>query len=60
MVLSFHIINSQVFPPSVDHIPVLFQFISWLNLNLGIDTCFYNGMDKVLRYNGVSHNIFSA
>ena len=25
-------------------IPVLSQFIAWLNLDLGIETCFYNGM----------------
>ena len=25
-------------------IPVLSQFISWLNLDLGIETCFYHGM----------------
>ena len=39
------VLSAQVFPSSVDHKPVLFQFISWLNLNLGIRTCFYNGMD---------------
>ena len=40
-----HVLSAQVFPSTVDHKPVLFQFISWLNLNLGIRTCFYNGMD---------------
>ena len=25
-------------------VPVLSQFIAWLNLDLGIETCFYNGM----------------
>ena len=39
------VLSAQVFPSSVDHKPVLFQFISWLNLNLGIRTCFNNGMD---------------
>ena len=27
-------------------IPFLSQFISWLNLDLGIQTCFYDGMDS--------------
>ena len=27
-------------------IPFLSQFISWINLDLGIETCFYNGMDS--------------
>ena len=27
------------------NIPVLNQFISWLNLDLGIQTCFFNGLD---------------
>ena len=26
-------------------IPVLSQFIAWLNLDLGIETCFFNGLD---------------
>ena len=26
-------------------IPVLNQFIAWLNLDLGIETCFFNGLD---------------
>ena len=36
-------INEKVFFPNG---PVLFlsQFISWLNLDLGIETCFYNGL----------------
>lgn len=40
-----HVLSTQVFPDSVDHKPVLFQFISWLNFSLGIQTCFYNSMD---------------
>ena len=39
------VLNSQVFPHHVHRVPVLFQFVSWFNLNLGIPTCFYNGMD---------------
>ena len=31
------------FPPGVTN--VLTIFIAWLNLDLGIETCFYNGMD---------------
>uniref|UniRef100_A0A1X7ULR9 Uncharacterized protein n=1 Tax=Amphimedon queenslandica TaxID=400682 RepID=A0A1X7ULR9_AMPQE len=27
-------------------IPVLSQFIAWLNLDLGIQTCFFNGLDS--------------
>ena len=28
-----------------NHVPIITQFISWFNLDLGIQTCFYNGMD---------------
>ena len=27
------------------NLPVLSQFIAWLNLDLGIETCFFNGLD---------------
>ena len=30
-------------------IPVLSQFVAWLNLDLGIQTCFYNGMDSYIK-----------
>ena len=30
-------------------IPVLSQFISWLNLDLGIQVCFYQGMDSYAK-----------
>lgn len=43
------IINNQIFPPDTDNLPVLYQFISWLNLNLGFETCFYNGMDTYVK-----------
>lgn len=43
------IIKSQIFPPGTDKLPVLYQFISWLNLNLGFETCFYNGMDTYVK-----------
>lgn len=29
--------------------PVLTQFIAWLNLDLGIPTCFYNGFDEYTK-----------
>ena len=29
----------------ISSIPVLSQFIAWLNLDLGIETCFFNGLD---------------
>ena len=37
-------LNETVFFPN-GSIPVLNQFISWLNLDLGIETCLYNGLD---------------
>ena len=30
-------------------IPFLSHFISWLNLDLGIETCFYNGMNSCYK-----------
>uniref|UniRef100_A0A1X7V9R2 Right handed beta helix domain-containing protein n=1 Tax=Amphimedon queenslandica TaxID=400682 RepID=A0A1X7V9R2_AMPQE len=36
--------NESVFFP-LNGNPVLKQFIAWLNLDLGIDLCFYNGLD---------------
>ena len=35
--------NTGIFFPN-GSIPVLSQFIAWLNLDLGIETCFYRGM----------------
>ena len=35
------------FPPGSSNI--LTVFIAWLNLDLGIETCFYNGMDEYAR-----------
>ena len=35
--------NTGIFFPN-GPIPVLSQFISWLNLDFGIETCFYHGM----------------
>ena len=38
-------LNESVFFPRGD-IPVISQFIAWLNLDWGIETCFYNGLDS--------------
>ena len=35
-------LNERAFFPN-GGVPMLKQFISWLNLDLGIETCFYNG-----------------
>ena len=37
-------LNEAVFFPK-GSIPVLTQFISWLNLDFGIEICFFNGLD---------------
>ena len=37
-------INRSIYFPSTETNP-LAVFIAWLNLDLGIETCFYNGMD---------------
>ena len=37
-------LNESVFFPQ-GNIPVISQFIAWLNLDWGIKTCFYNGLD---------------
>ena len=39
------VLRRLFFPPHVINMPVLYQFISWFNLDLGIETCFYDGMD---------------
>ena len=38
-------LNQIVLFPDGTSIPVLSQFIAWLNLDLGIQTCFFNGLD---------------
>ena len=41
-------VNSAIFfQPKVTN--VLTVFIAWLNLDLGIETCFYNGMDAYVK-----------
>ena len=49
-------INSSIFfHPQITSVPtqlsanVLSVFIAWLNLDLGIETCFYNGMDAYVK-----------
>ena len=37
-------LNESVFFPR-GNIPIISQFIAWLNLDWGIETCFYNGLD---------------
>ena len=41
-------INESIFFPN-GPILVLSQFISWLNLDLGIQTCFYDGLDSYVK-----------
>ena len=38
-------LNESAFFPRGD-VPVISQFIAWLNLDWGIETCFYNGLDS--------------
>ena len=40
------VMNSATFSP---HSNVLTVFIAWLNLDLGIETCFYDGMDAYTK-----------
>ena len=45
-------VNKSVFFPSRDTniiLDILRVFIAWLNLDLGIETCFYDGMDAYSR-----------
>ena len=34
------------FPPEIVEVNLLTIFIAWMNLDLGISTCFYNGLDS--------------
>ena len=36
----------QPLVPGFDTIPVLSQFILWINMDFGIETCFYDGMES--------------
>ena len=38
-------LNKTVFFPD-GNVPVLTQFVAWLNLDLGIETCFFDGLDN--------------
>ena len=39
-------LNETVYFPNGSRVPVLTQFIAWINLDLGIETCFFNGLDS--------------
>jgi len=41
-------VNQAIFFPSGDN-NILTVFIAWVNLDLGIETCFYDGMDAYAR-----------
>ena len=41
-------LNEAIFFPA-GSIHFLSQFVSWLNLDFGIETCFYNGMDSYTK-----------
>uniref|UniRef100_A0A1X7VN55 Right handed beta helix domain-containing protein n=1 Tax=Amphimedon queenslandica TaxID=400682 RepID=A0A1X7VN55_AMPQE len=38
-------LNETVYFPNGSKVPLLSQFIAWINLDLGIETCFFNGLD---------------
>ena len=42
-------INTPVFFPRINHFTPTYTFISIANLDLGIQTCFYNGMDDYAK-----------
>ena len=42
-------INTPVFFPSLSNVTPTYTFISLANLDLGIQTCFYNGMDDYAK-----------
>ena len=41
-------VNKAILFPSTKHSPLLI-FIAWLNFDVGIETCYYNGMDTYAR-----------
>ena len=41
-------VNRRLFVPT-DDVNVLTVFIAWLNLDLGIETCFFNGLDAYIQ-----------
>ena len=42
-------INTSVFFPSINQFTPTYSFVSLANLDLGIQTCFYNGMDDYAK-----------
>ena len=41
--------SQAIFFPSEFNVPFLSTFIAWINLDLGIDACFYNGLDAYVK-----------
>ena len=39
----------EPFLPSQNSIPFLSQFVAWINLDVGIETCFFDGMNAVVK-----------
>ena len=50
-ILYFNILNIHIIPLFSSHLLIkpFYTFISFANLNLGIQTCFYNGMDDYTK-----------
>ena len=46
-------INDKIFSPTNyavnNYFKIFYMFIAWLNLDLGFETCFYNGMDSYAK-----------
>ena len=42
-------INEAIVFSQIERIPVLFQFISWINLDFGFQICFYKEMDAYVK-----------
>ena len=42
-------INEAIVFSQIGRIPILFQFISWINLDFGFQTCFYKEMDAYVK-----------
>ena len=45
--------HATFFPPNTAN-SFLSWFIAWINLDLGIETCFYNGLDMLMSRHGYS------
>jgi len=49
MLLLSVLINTPLFFPQLDKFTPAYTFISLANLDLGVQTCFYNGMDDYAK-----------